>query len=174
MKPHRFQLKRRNKLIISKSRLIQIIKEELNQVLLEANPYHDDEGKFQKQEKLGNSKTTYSLSSSGAARSGVKNKKLIKRGVVKNYVPSDTERTTVKPTGDKGKAPAGRKRMNSGEDIDPKLSVGNYPEPYKEELEMLDNEPQAELRTNELVNLSVKDLLHLINKCVSVASQNAL
>lgn len=168
-------------MLISKVRLTEIIKEELDQVLKErsnnisvdqqdleeVNLYHDpDTGRFAKKKDIG-SGTIYSLTDKGRRSGGIKNKKLVKRGKVVNYSASDAAATKVAPVGDIGSSkPAGRKKMIKGDDITPKYKVGSYPQRY-EENQMLDNEPEAELQSNEILSMNNNQLVNLINRVIA-------
>jgi hypothetical protein len=150
-------------MIISKSRLINIIKEELGQVLEEANVYHDPKtGRFSGDPGNG---SIYSLSQRGAAKSGI-DQEFAGRGTVSKYEKSNLKKTKIKDTPDTDEKPAGRKKMKAGKDISPKYKVGNYPELYKEE-DMLGTEPMEELNNNEMLNLSLADLLRIINRAIA-------
>jgi len=149
-------------MIISKSRLVKIIKEELGEVLDEANVYHDPKtGRFTSEPGEG---SIYALSQSGADRSGI-SREFVGRGKVSKYTKSDLKKTNIKDTGDTDARPAGRKKMKQGKDINPKYKVGNYPEMYQEE--MLGTEPHEELQNNEMLQLSIADLLRIINRAIA-------
>jgi hypothetical protein len=59
--------------------------------------------------------------------------------------------------------------MIKGDDITPKYKVGSYPQKY-EETQMLDTEPEAELKSNEILSMDDNQLLKLINRVIAQLS----
>ncbi len=110
----------------TRSRLEEIIKEEIQAVLKEMNPFHDEDGKFSNE---GNAET-YSLSDRAVAQNGV-SKRYAARGVMTGaYSSSDPKSSIRTPSGsDSGRRAAGRQEQ-SGKAIKPRFSLSQHPATY--------------------------------------------
>ena len=116
---------------IQRSVLIDVIQEEINQVINELGLCHSPvTGKFVK----CNKGSVYSLTKSAAEKHGV-DSKFVGRGNVTSKEPRKPAKL-ITPfglnTSTKGKQ-GGRKKI-SGDDINPKYSVSNYPDKYDEDI----------------------------------------
>ena len=144
-------------MIITEERIRRIVKEEIRIVLLEANPYHDKEGKL----SAGGTGDVYSITSPASKKYGneAKKGKIGKNGRLgyKFGMPSK----------------CGRKHID-GRDIDPKTSCSNYPKPYyqKAVAEGLDlsADTELELHGDELC-FSIKDIKQAFMRRVHEAQQ---
>ena len=162
-------------MLFSRKNILDVIQEEIHNLLSSSgeanigegfNPYRKvKDGTFGK----GEAGEVYTLTKKGAKAAKV-HPKFVKRGVVKDYVKSDANATVVKPTGDEGKAPAGRKDFPEGENIKPRKFVSKYAKDYQnEEVTMMGTEPEEEVIGNEIMNLSINQLVSIITSAIQSA-----
>jgi len=153
-------------MILSKKKLLEMVKEELVITLAEANFYRDAKGRLSSC-KPGR---VLSLTKAGADSEGL-DSKFIRRGVVSSC-EDKADQTKISSTNDSASKPAGRKTM-SGKDVSPKHRVKGYDETYTEDVEMFGSEPIEELEQNTVLNLKLSQILRMLSKAAFV-SQNDL
>lgn len=119
---------------VSKKRLEELVREELNEVLLnEINAFKDAEGRFSSAKDA----TTYSLSKRAVEKHGL-NPKYAGRGVMTSkYHPDDPKASYTTPAGSSsGEKSAGR-QDTSGDPHSPKYRLKGHPKKYRETLSHL-------------------------------------
>lgn len=146
-------------MIITEERIRRIVKEELRMVLLEANPYHDKEGKLSD----GGTGDVYSITSPASKKYGneAKKGKMGKNGRLGYRFGLPTK--------------CGRKHID-GRDIDPKISCSKYPKPYYEKSvsEGLDLSADTELEVHgDELCFSIKDIKQAFMRRVEEGQQQA-
>jgi len=127
--------------------------------LLEANPIHDETGRFRKGKVQ--SGDVYSLSKKGAEKEGIDDK-YIKRGVATGNVDDETgEIKTRSKFGMNVKSKGCGRRLPSGEDINPVYDCGDYSEKYSvNEADVLldeDEEEQDKAYWRSTIRMAIKD-----------------
>lgn len=153
-------------MILSKTKLMGLVEEELNKTLSEANFYRDEKGRL----SSCRPGRVLSLTKAGADSEGL-DPKYVRRGVVSSC-EDEADKTKISSTNDSSSKPAGRKTM-SGKDVTPKHRVKGYDETYTEDVEMLGSEPIEELEQNTVLNLKLSQILRMLSKAAFV-SQNDL
>lgn len=130
-----------------------IIKEELISVLQEANMFHNSKGHFTSQDKA----TSYSLT----AKSGVKDKDKIKKGIVSSGKISYRFGLPDK---------CGRRKID-GTDISPKQSCSKYPDEYYKNKEIEEGFIVGEtditdvsISDDKVLCIQISDIISMINK----------